>query len=174
VATRATARSTLANATTPARATSATTPVPTPSASTALLDQQQPVVNGGLNVRYGATQTIAVGQAGSVVRVDLALCSPTKNSDIELTVSSTGATVQSATASITFKHSYSDCAWYTFTLSQPLSAPAGEVLTLTVATKNHKAALWGKDGRGDDPYPPGTGTWRGLTINDFAFRTYVQ
>src|SRR5205085_42661 len=45
-----------------------TTPTPTGSP---MLDQEQPVFTGGLSVRRGASQTITVGLAGALVRVDL-------------------------------------------------------------------------------------------------------
>jgi hypothetical protein len=138
------------------------------------LDQQQPEFTGGLSVRKGASQTIKVGIAGALVQIDIPLCAPKKNADVELTVSGPGSNTQSATASITFKHSYADCAWYTFKFSQPISAAVGDVLLLTVETKNHKAALWGYDGYLDNPYPSGAGSWMGHTINDFAFKTYMQ
>jgi hypothetical protein len=96
-----------------------------------------------------------------------------KNSDVELTVSGTGSNAQSTTASLTFKHSYSDCAWYTFDFGQPISGAVGDVLRLTVRTKNHKAVLWGEDGHPGNPYPGGVGSWTGHTIN-FAFKTYMQ
>ncbi len=146
------------------------TATPTPSAT---LDQQQPIYTGGLSVRSSATQTVVMGGAGLLVRIDLALCSPSKNSDIELTAVDTTANGPSATASLKFKASYSDCAWYELDLSQPISVAAGDTVLLTARTKNHKAVLWGFDGQGGDPYPPGVGTWRGQTINDFAFRTYL-
>lgn len=149
-------------------------PLPTPTAAFLQLDQEQSVVTGGLSVRASAAQTITVGIAGSLVRVDLPLCSPSKNSRIELAVSDTGMKAQSATASIIFQHSYSDCNWYTFIFNQPITATAGEALRLTVQARNQKAGLWGEDGHLGDPYPRGVGSWRGHIINDFAFRTYMQ
>ena len=147
--------------------------LPTASGSPTI-DQQQPIYTGGLSVRVSASQTIQAGMDGHVVRVDIPLCSPTKNSDIELTVNGPGANGPSATAEIAFRQSYSDCAWYEFDFSRPLAVTAGDALSLTVSSRNHKAALWGYDGGTGDPYPNGAGVWRGIRIDDFAFKVYVQ
>lgn len=149
---------------------------PAAAQTSPVLDQEQTIVTGGLSVRAAAapSQTITTGLAGLVVRVDLVLCSPVKNADVIVDISSTGSNLQTATTSMKFKHSYSDCAWYTFTFSQPISVAAGEVLRLDVKTKNHKVVLWGDDGRPGRAYPRGVATWKGHAINAFAFRTYTQ
>jgi hypothetical protein len=148
-------------------------PADTPTvAALPVLDQEQPVFTGGLSVRSAPTQTFTAGRDGAVVRVDLPLCAPLKTSHVDLTVSN-GPNAQSATTTLVFAHSYSDCNWYTFTFNKPVSATAGEVLTLTVTTTHHNVALWGDDALGGNPYPRGVGSWRGLRVN-FAFREYVQ
>lgn len=139
-----------------------------------IVDQEQSIYTGALSVRVAASQTMQMGRRGSIVSIDLPLCSPSKNNTIELTVRSMRQNGGSAKATIVFKGTYSDCVWYTFTFIQPLSATAGEAVLLTVVGKQHRAALWGYDGHGGDPYPRGAGAWNGHTINDFAFRAYVQ
>lgn len=157
----------------PTASASAVSASPTANVSPTI-DQQQPIYTGGLSVRVSASQTLRAGKDGQVVRVDIPLCSPTKNSDIELTVNGPGTNGPSVPAEIAFRQSYSDCAWYEFDYSQPLVVTAGEALSLTVSSRNHKAALWGYDGRMGDPYPNGAGAWRGIRIDDFAFKVYVQ
>ena len=163
----------IATATGHARATIHPSLAPRPRAATTglVLDQDQSSYTGGLSVRVAAAQTFTMGLDGSLARVDLPLCSPSKNSDVRVTVSAGG---RSVSASTIFPRSYADCVWYSFTFAQPIVASTGEVVSLTVTTQNHKAALWGYDGHDGDPYPRGSGNWHGLTINDFAFRTYVQ
>ncbi len=129
---------------------------------------------GSLSVRGNPTQTFTAGMSGLLIQVDIPLCSPSKNARIDLTVSTTGATAQSSTASVILPHDYSDCAWYEFDYKQPLRVATGDVLQLAATSQNHKTALWGYDGQGDDAYPRGTGHWRGESVDDFAFQTYVQ
>src|SRR5213592_3289069 len=173
LATRAIAPSTLAGAAALATATPTTAPLPTPTASSAVLDQEQPVFTGGLSVRRSSSQTVTVGRAGALVRVDLPLCAPIKNSNAVLTVSSTSVNAPSVAVTFIFAHSYSDCAWYTFNFAHPISANVGDVLTLTLTTSQHNAPLWGEDGHPGNPYPRGVGNWIGHTVN-FAFKTYMQ
>ncbi len=150
------------------------TPTPTPSTAP-LLDQTQLKCTGGLSVRANPTQTFTTGISGQLVRVDIPLCAPTKNARIDLTVSTTGGgSAQSSTASLKLPHDYSDCAWYEFDYSQPINAATGDVLQLKVSSPNHASALWGYDGQGDNPYPDGTASWRGLAVNSFAFQTYMR
>jgi len=152
----------------------AVTPTPTPSTAP-LLDQAQLKCTGGLSVRANPTQTFTTGISGQLVRVDIPLCAPSKNARIDLTVSTTGGgSAQSSTASLKLPHDYSDCAWYEFDYSQPINAATGDVLQLKVSSPNHKSALWGYDGQGDNPYPGGAGSWRGHTVASFAFQTYMQ
>jgi len=152
----------------------ADTPTPTPSTAP-LLDQTQLKCTGGLSVRANPTQTFTTGISGQLVRVDIPLCAPTKNARIDLTVSTTGGgSAQSSTASLKLPHDYSDCAWYEFDYSQPINAATGDVLQLKVSSPNHASALWGYDGQGDNPYPDGTASWRGLAVNSFAFQTYMR
>ncbi len=151
----------------------AATPTPTPS-SAPVLDQAQLKCTGGLNVRANPTQTFTVGIGGLLTRVDIPLCSPTKNARIDVTVSARGSSTVASTASLKLPHDYSDCAWYEFDYNRPITAAAGDVLQLKVSSPNHRSVLWGYDGQGDNPYPDGTGSWRGQTINSFAFQTYMQ
>jgi hypothetical protein len=151
----------------------AVTPTPTPSTAP-VLDQAQLACTGGLSVRANPTQTFTVGIIGQLVRVDIPLCAPTKNVRIDLTVSTTDGSGQASTAALKLPHDYSDCAWYEFDYNKTLNVTLGDVLRLTVSSPNHKSALWGYDGQGDDPYRAGSGAWRGHTIDDFAFQTYVQ
>jgi len=139
------------------------------------LDQAQLVVAGGLSVRVGAhaAQTVTVGVSGALTRVALPFCTPIKDSVVDLTVL-TEMPLQSSTASVTFAHSYSDCAWYTFTFAQPIAVSAGEVVILAVEPRRGEAPLWGTSGGPGDPYPGGNGVWFGRTVNDFGFQTYVQ
>ncbi len=139
------------------------------------LDQAQLVVAGGLSVRVGAhaAQTITAGVSGALTRVALPFCTPMTDSTVDLTVL-TEMPLQSSTASITFAHSYSDCAWYTFTFAQPIAVNAGEIVILAVEPRMGEAPLWGTSGGPGDPYPGGNGVWFGHTINDFGFQTYVQ
>lgn len=157
----------------------AVTPTPTPSTAP-LLDQAQLTCTGGLSVRGNPTQTFTVGIIGQLVRVDIPLCSPTKNARIDLTVSAIGSSVQASTATLKLPHDYSDCAWYEFDFGRPLVVAAsdilqpGDILQLTVTSPNHRSALWGYDGQGANPYPGGAGSWRGQTVNSFAFQTYMR
>ncbi len=156
--------------------TTATIPIPTPSGAP-VLDQAQLLCTGGLSARANPTQTFTVGITGQLVRVDIPLCSPTKNVRIDLTVSTTDGSGQSSTASVKLPHDYSDCAWYEFDYARPLSAAAGDVLQLQAVPRNsHKSALWGYDGGGESAalYTRGTGQWRGQAIGSFAFQTYMQ
>ncbi len=139
------------------------------------LDQAQLVVAGGLSVRVGAhaAQTVTAGVSGTLTRVALPFCTPMTDSTVDLTVL-TEMPLQSSTASITFTHSYSDCAWYTFTFAQPIAVNAGEIVILAVEPRMGEAPLWGTSGGPGDPYPGGNGVWFGHTINDFGFQTYVQ
>jgi len=139
------------------------------------LDQAQLVVAGGLSVRVGAhaAQTITAGVNGALTRVALPFCTPMTDSTVDLTVL-TEMPLQSSTASITFAHSYSDCAWYTFTFAQPIAVNAGEVVILAVEPRIGEAPLWGTSGGPGDPYPGVNGVWFGRTVNDFGFQTYVQ
>lgn len=154
-------------------ASASPTPTSTP-AGTPTLDQLQLACTGGLSVRRDPTQTFTVGLDGLLVRVDIVLCSPTKNVRINLTASTTGASVKHSTASVTLPYDYSDCAWYEFDYNKPLTVSTGDVLRLAATAQGHKTALWGYDGQGEDVYPRGTGNWSGETIDDFAFQTYVQ
>jgi hypothetical protein len=148
---------------------------PTPLPGSAARDQQQLACTGGLSVGGTPIQTFTVGIGGQLVRVDLALCSPSKNARIDVTASTSGSNAQSTTASLKIPHDWSDCAWYEFDFGHPLSAVAGAVVQLKVTSPNHKSALWAFDGESaGDPYPAGQGQWRGQTINDFAFQTYMQ
>jgi len=139
------------------------------------LDQAQLVVAGGLSVRVGAhaAQTVTAGVSGALTRVALPFCTPMTDSTVDLTVL-TEMPLQSSTASITFAHSYSDCAWYTFTFAQPIAVNAGEIVILAVEPRMGEAPLWGTSGGPGDPYPGGNGVWFGRTVNDFGFQTYVQ
>ena len=139
------------------------------------LDQAQLVVAGGVSVRVGAhaAQTVTVGVSGILTQVMLPFCTPIKDSVVDLTVL-TEMPLQSSTASVTFAHSYSDCAWYTFTFAQPIAVSAGEVVILAVEPHVGEAPLWGTSGGPGDPYPGGNGVWFGHTVNDFGFQTYVQ
>jgi len=139
------------------------------------LDQAQLVVAGGLSVRVGAhaAQTVTAGVSGALTRVALPFCTPITDSTVDLTVL-TEMPLQSSTASVTFAHSYSDCAWYTFTFDQPIAVSAGEVVILAVEPRMGEAPLWGTSGGPGDPYPGGNGVWFGRTVNDFGFQTYVQ
>jgi hypothetical protein len=140
-----------------------------------VLDQEQPVCTGGLSLRGSPTQTFTAGATGHLVRVDLALCSPTQHAVLKLTASTTGSSPQSATATLPLPHSWSDCAWYEFDFHHALSVTSGDVLQLTVTSANHASALWGFDGgSAHDAYPGGHGQWMGHPIEDFTFRTYVQ
>ncbi len=139
------------------------------------LDQAQLVVAGGLRVGVGAhaAQTVTAGVSGALTRVALPFCTPIKDSTVDLTVL-TEMPLQSSTASVTFAHSYSDCAWYTFTFAQPIAVSAGEVVIFAVEPRMGEAPLWGMSGGPEDPYPGGNGVWFGRTVNDFGFQTYVQ
>ncbi len=147
---------------------------PPPVASAPITDQTQLKCTGGLSVIGHPMQTFTVGITGQLVRVDIVLCSPAKNVRIDLTVTGTGSAVQSSTASLKLPHDYSDCAWYEFDYGRPLTVAAGDVLQLAITSPNHRSALWGFDGQDPDPYPYGSGSWRGHVINDFTFQTYIQ
>jgi len=151
----------------------AATPTPTPS-SAPVLDQAQLTCTGGLSVRGGPTQTFTVGIGGQLVRVDIPLCAPSKNARIDVTVSTTSGSAPSSTAVLKLPHDYSDCAWYEFDYNQPINAAAGDVLRLKVSSPDHRSALWGYDGQGDNPYPGGAGSWRGHTVASFTFQTYMR
>jgi len=139
------------------------------------LDQAQLRDGRGLTVaeKARAAQTITVGIGGTLTRVALPFCTTIMGSGADLTARATREPARSATASITFAHSFSDCAWYTVTFAQPISVAAGEVVRLAV-TGRGESPLWGADAEQSDPYPRGSGTWFGQTIEDFAFQTYVQ
>lgn len=151
----------------------APTPTSTPL-GTPTLDQSQLACTGGLSLRRGPTQTFTVGLDGLLVRVDIVLCSPSKNVRVDLTASTTGASVKHSTASVTLPYDYSDCAWYEFDYNKPLAVSTGDVLRLAATAQGHKTALWGYDGQAEDAYPHGTGSWSGETIDDFTFQAYVQ
>jgi len=127
-----------------------------------------------LSVRGGPTQTFTVGIGGQLVRVDIPLCAPSKNARIDVTVSTTSGSAPSSTAVLKLPHDYSDCAWYEFDYNQPINAAAGDVLRLKVSSPDHRSALWGYDGQGDNPYPGGAGSWRGHTVASFTFQTYMR
>jgi len=139
------------------------------------LDQAQLMGAGGLSVRVGAhaAQTVTAEVSGILTQVMLPFCTPIKDSVVDLTVL-TELPLQSSTASVTFAHSYSDCAWYTFTFAQPIAVSPGEVVILAVEPHVGEAPLWGTSGGLGDPYPGGNGVWFGHTVNDFGFQTYVQ
>jgi hypothetical protein len=137
------------------------------------LDQEQSIYTGGLSVRAGTTQTITAGVSGALQSIALPFCSTIAGTITALKVSSTSG-MAPAVAQLQFSASYSDCAWYTFDFVGQTHINAGDVLTLLVTRQHGPAPLWGYDAAGGDPYPNGVGTWRGITINDFAFRTYVD
>jgi len=139
------------------------------------LDQAQLAVTGGLSVRAGAhaAQSVTAEVNGPLTQVALPFCTPIKDSVVDLTVL-TEMPLQSSTASVTFTHSYSDCAWYTFTFDQPIAVSVGEVVILAVEPRMGEAPLWGTSGGPGDPYRGGNGVWFGRTVNDFGFQTYVQ
>lgn len=138
------------------------------------IDQKQTTYAGGLSVRQGATQTITAGVRGQLVRIDLPFCTFQKGSVVKLAVRGTAPNSQTATTTLTFAQSYSDCDWFTLTFARPLAQRVGEVLRLTVTTAHGAAPLWGSNAVGGDPYTRGKGTWSGHIVNDFAFRTYVR
>lgn len=144
------------------------------STGAAQTDQTQPLYSGGLSLRGHATQTLSAGRSGLLTRVDLPFCSTTSGAVIQLKVSSVDNPSIAATSAFSFTSTYSDCAWYTFTFSQPESVSAGEQLQLALSTQKGNQPLWGSSPYPGNPYPGGAGKWKGLTINDFAFRTYVQ
>jgi len=139
-------------------------------------DQAQTAYTGGLSVRPSAhaAQTVTAGISGALARVALPFCTPITGSTVDLTVRTVGAILRLATASITFAHSYSDCAWYVFTFEQPVDVSTGQVLLLEVEGSKGEAPLWGSQGAPGDAYPSGQGNWFGHTVDDFAFQTYVQ
>ena len=155
--------------------TGAATPTPLP-VQPPQRDQTQLQCTGALSVRFSPTQTFTVGRSGNLVRVDIPLCSPSKNARIDMKVTTTGASVRSSTASRRLPRDYSDCAWYAFNFGQPLSVVAGDVLQLQVSSRqNQKSALWAYAGGTDRAvYKGGTGQWQGQTINSFGFQTYIQ
>jgi len=140
------------------------------------LDQAQLYDGRGLTVaeEARAAQTITVGIGGTLTRVALPFCTTIMGSGADLTVRATWDPARSATASITFAHSSPDCAWYTFTFAQPIFVAAGEVVRLAVTGRGGESPLWGANPEQGDPYPRGSGTWFGQTIEDFAFQTYVH
>lgn len=140
------------------------------------LDQAQLYDGRGLTVaeKAQAAQTITVGISGTLTRVALPFCTTITGSGADLTARATQEPMRSATASITFAHSFSDCAWYTFTFAHPISVAAGEVVRLAVTGRGGESSLWGANAGRGDPYPRGSGTWFGQPIEDFAFQTYVQ
>jgi len=140
------------------------------------LDQAQLYDGRGLTVaeKARAAQTITVGIGGTLTRVALPFCTTIMGSGADLTARATREPPRSATASITFAHSFSDCAWYTVTFAHPISVTAGEVVRLAVTGRGDEPPLWGANAEQSDPYPRGSGTWFDQTIEDFAFQTYVQ
>jgi len=140
------------------------------------LDQAQLYDGRGLTVaeKARAAQTITVGIGGTLTRVALPFCTTITGSGADLTAGATREPMRSATASITFAHSFSDCAWYTVTFAHPISVAVGEVVRLAVTGRGGESPLWGANAGRGDPYPRGSGTWFGQTIEDFAFQTYVQ
>lgn len=151
-------------------------PVDAASHARARLDQSQTTFAGGLSVRMAPTQTLTAGRRGLLTRVDLPLCTFIRGSVVQLLV--TGGTARHparATTTLTFRNSYSDCVWFSFTFRRPLFVGVGETLQLKVSVQRGMAPLWASNAyKKTDPYRHGAGTWMGHTINDFAFRTYVQ
>lgn len=131
---------------------------------------------GGLTVRMMATQTLTVGRTGRLTRADIPLCTFIRGSQVQLTVTEMARRRPArATSTLTFRKSFSDCVWFSFSFKRPLSVHKGEVLQLRVSVLRGKAPLWASNAYSKiDPYRRGSGKWMGHTINDFAFRTYVR
>lgn len=139
------------------------------------LDQAQTQFQGGLSVRMHASQTIVAGRRGLLTRVSAPLCTVIAGSMIALTVSSkVGRTTRFVSVALSFTTGSAGCVWHTFTFKHPLSVHVGQVLQLTIVRRRGEAPLWGANLEGGDPYRYGAGAWMGHTIQDFAFRTYVQ
>ena len=157
-------------------ATPATAASHTHTHARARLDQSQTMFSGGLSVRFAPTQTLVAGRRGLLTRVDLPLCTFIRGSVVQLAViGRTGRHVARAATTLTFQNSFSDCVWFSFTFRHPLFVGVGEPLELAVTALRGEAPLWGSNAHENvDPYRHGSGTWRKLKINDFAFRTYVQ
>lgn len=147
-----------------------------PAAAKAILrlDQQQPRYTGALTVRSGAAQTITVGIAGTLRRVALPMCATSRGATVLLSITDAGSGRLIVGGTLTFTAAYSDCAWYTIDFSTPNHITRGERLRLTVTKGRGVAPLWACVNSGGDPYPRGSGSWRGHVINDFAFRSYVE
>ena len=90
-----------------------------------------------------------------------------------MTVTATASSSVIATAMVTFLDSSNACLWYSFVFpgAHPITARQG--LRLQLSSQSALAPLWAYDAQVNDPYPAGIGTGRGMTINDFAFRSYV-
>ena len=138
------------------------------------LDQAQTVFSGGLRVDLDPSQTLTAGLHGKLVQIDVPLCTPTANSRVRLTIAELTPPRKSASAVLTFPTSYADCTWYSFTPGTHLQVKPGMALRLVLSAESGNAPLWGSNAKGGDPYPPGTGSWDGRRIDDFAFRTYVD
>lgn len=122
-----------------------------------------------------ASQTIVAGRRGLLTRVSAPICTVIAGSMIALTVSSkVERTTRSVSAALSFTTSSAECVWHTFTFKHPLSVHIGQVLQLSITRRRGKAPLWAANLDRSDPYRHGAGTWMGHTIQDFAFRTYVQ
>ena len=137
------------------------------------LDQAQQIYNGSLSLRYTSTQTITAGWSSTLARIDLPLCSANIGSSAAMTVTATASSSVIATAMVTFLDSSNACLWYSFVFpgAHPITARQG--LRLQLSSQSALAPLWAYDAQVNDPYPAGIGTGRGMTINDFAFRSYV-
>lgn len=144
--------------------------------ASARLDQTQTIFAGGLSVRFSPTQTLRAGRRGLLTRVDLPLCTFFRGSVVQLDITGrTGRHVARASTTMTFQNSFSDCVWFSFTFRHPLFVGVGEPLELRVSARRGAAPLWASNAHENvDPYRHGSGSWRGIKINDFAFRTYVQ
>jgi hypothetical protein len=144
---------------------------PAQPAAHAPVDQEQASLSGGLSIRAVASQTIAAGRSGLLTRIDLPLCAFLKGSVVRLTVTRGPA---HASAVLTSHTSFTDCLWHTFSFRRPAAVRRGERVRLTLTALSGEAPLWAASLGKGDPYRRGVGTWRGHTINDFAFQTYVQ
>lgn len=138
------------------------------------LDQSQTVFSGGLRIDIRPSQTLTAGLHGKLVQIDVPLCTPIAKSRARLAIAEVDPPRRSASAVLTFAASYSDCAWYSFSLDKHLEVRSGMALRLTLSADIGKAPLWGSNAKGGDPYPLGAGSWNGIRIDDFAFRTYVD
>jgi hypothetical protein len=137
----------------------------------ARIDQAQTRLQGGLSVRFGASQTLVAGHDGRLTRVDLPLCTVIKRTTVTLAVA-VGAT--RTAASITFRRSSADCDWYAFSFKHAPAVRSGQVVRLLVSSKGGEAPLWAASTSGSNPYRKGAGSWMGHPVNDFGFKTYVQ